>query len=386
MNPADSIRGEKSDILKGIKIALAVTGSIACVEDVKVARELIRHGAEIYPYMTEEAGKFIDEDSLQFATGNDVVSELTGRDEHLDDFALILVSPATANIISKSALGIADDAVSTLILANLEKCLFIPTMDLRMYSNPIFRENLEKIKKYSKIIEPRIEEGKLKIPDEESIAAEVMHIIRSDLKGKRILVIGGAGYERIDDFRIITNLSSGKTAIDIARYLYYLGGDVKLLISLHSFPIPEFLDYEYFEGVNDLIAKIENFKDYDAIIVPAALPDFRVEKRKGKISYEELKKIEWKENPKFLKELRKIYDGFLAGFKLESGISEEELIKRARKRMEDYHLDIIVANLMENVKREENEVIILMEDEIEKVKGKKDRIARRIVERVIDAI
>ncbi len=386
MNPADKIRGEKSDILKGRKIALAVTGSIACVEDVKIARELIRHGAEVYPYMTEEAKKFIGEISLQFATGNDVVSELTGRDEHLENFDLILVAPATADIISKSACGIADDAVSTLILANLEKCVFVPTMELRMYHNPVFRENLEKIKKYSEIIERNIEEGKLKIPNEEIIAAEVMHRIRDDLKGKKILVIGGAGYEKIDNFRIITNLSTGKTAIDIAKYSYYFGGNVKLLLSLHSFPVPEFLYYEHFEGVNELLTNIENFKDYDAIIVPAALPDFRTEKKRGKISYEEFKKIEWKENPKFLKELRKMYDGFLVGFKLESGISEEELIKRARKRMEDYQLDMIVANLMENVKNDENEVIIIMEDEIEKVKGKKENIARRIVERVVDAI
>jgi len=164
MHPSQQIRGEKSDILDGKKIALCVTGSIAAVETVKLARELIRHGAEVFIYVTKDALKFVGKDSLLFATGNEVVDKLTGRDEHLEDFDMVLVAPATANVISKAACGIADDAVTTLILANLNKCVFVPTMDERMRKNPILGENIKKLENYCKFIEPLKEEGKLKHP------------------------------------------------------------------------------------------------------------------------------------------------------------------------------------------------------------------------------
>ncbi len=387
MHPSERIRGEKSELLKGRKIALCVTGSIAAVETIKIARELIRHGASVHPYATASALKFIGSDALLFATGNPVVTELTGRDEHLEEFDLVLVAPATADIISKAACGIADDAVSTLILANLEKCMFIPTMDGRMMNSPILQDNIEKLKKHCRFIEPLVEEGKLKMPDREKIAAEVMHALRDELRGKRILVIGGAGYEKIDDFRIITNLASGKMGIEIAKHAYYYGGDVKLLLSLHTVPPPDFISVESFGGVSDLLSRMEEYKSYDAIIVPAALPDFKPSGVRGKIkALDEIRRIEYEENPKFLKELRKIYHGFLVGFKAESRVSEDELIRRARERMKEYSLDMIVANLLEDVKRDITKAVIIFDDELEKLEGPKEMVARRIVEIMAESI
>jgi phosphopantothenoylcysteine decarboxylase/phosphopantothenate--cysteine ligase len=388
MHPSEAIRGEKSNILEGKRIALCITGSIGSVEAVKLARELIRHGADVYSYMTRTALKFLGKESMLFATGHEPVVELTGRDEHLYEFDAILVAPATADIISKAACGIADDAVSTLILGNLRKCIFVPAMDMRMYTNPIFAENLEKLKKYAKFIEPRMEEGKAKMPDVERITANLMNILRHDLKGKRILVIGGAGYEKFDNFRIITNLATGKTAVDIARYAYYYGADVKLLLGLHSIPVPKYLEYESFGGIEDLISRIEEFLSYDAILVPAALPDFKPSKLVGKVkSVGEFNKIEFTENPKFLRELRNRYDGFLVGFKAESNISRDELIRRARERMKEYELDIIVANLIEDVGEDETKAIIIFSDEeIEEFSGRKEDLAQRIVEIVVDSI
>jgi len=388
MHPSEAMRGEKSNILKGKRIALCVTGSIGSVEAVKLSRELIRHGADVYPYLTKTALKFIGEDSLLFATGHQPIVELTGKDEHLYDFDVILVAPATADIISKAACGIADDAVSTLILGNIEKCIFVPTMDMRMYSNPILTENLEKLKKYVKFIEPRMEEGKVKMPDVEGIVANLMNILMDDLKGKRILVIGGAGYERFDNFRIITNLSTGKTAIDIARYSFYYGAEVTLLLGLHTASVPGYIKYERFEGIDDLISRIGEFLSYDGILVPAALPDFKPEKVEGKVKdVGEFNKIEFKENPKFLRELRDRYKGFLVGFKAESNISRDELIRRARERMKEYELDIIVANLIEDVKENDTKAIIIFSDEeIEEFSGRKEDLARRIVEIMVDSL
>jgi len=388
MHPSDSIKGKKSKILGVYKIALCITGSIGAVETVKLARELIRHGADVYPYMTKAAMKFIGRDALLFATGHEPVVELSGRDEHLYDFDALLVAPATADIISKAVCGIADDAVSTLILANLEKCIFVPTMDMRMFNNPIFRGNMEKLKKYAKFIEPRIEERKAKMPDVERMVADVMNTLRTELKGKKILIIGGAGYERFDNFRIITNLATGKTAVDIAKYAYYYGADVKLLLGLHSATVPNYINYERFDGLDSLIRRVDEFLTYDAIIVPAALPDFKPVRMEGKIKdVETFNAIKFEENPKFLKKLRERYDGFLVGFKAESGISRDELIRRARERMKEYELDIIVANLIEDVEEKETKAIIIFSDEdIEEFAGKKEDLAKRIVEIMVDSI
>ncbi len=388
MHPSQSIKGEKSNVLEEKKIALAVTGSIAAVETVKLARELIRHGADVYPYITKSALKFIGKDALLFATGNEPVVELTGRDEHLYNFDAILVAPATADIISKAACGIADDAVSTLIFANIEKCIFVPSMDSRMYAKEILKENIEKLKKFSVFIEPKIEEEKAKLPSNDLIVAKLMNNLSTKLKGKKVLVIGGAGYEKFDEFRIITNLATGKMGVEIARFSYYYGADVKLLIGLHSADIPPYIDFEEFGNVDNLIERIDDMLDYDAIIVPAALPDFKPEKRRGKIKeLEDFNRITFRENPKFLKKLREKYDGFLIGFKAESQISKEELIRRARERMREYNLDMIVANLIEDVKRDTTKAIIIFNDEeYEEFSGKKEELAKGIVEIMAESL
>ena len=388
MHPSERIKFEKNEILKGKKIALAITGSIATVETVKIARELIRHGADIYPYATFDALRFIGEESLKFATGHDVIMELTGEAEHLWDFDLILVAPATANIISKAACGIADDAVSTLILANLDRCVFVPAMNERMYENPFFLDNLEKIRNVAHVFEGKTSEEELKIPEREEIAAYVMHVLGEKLRNKKILIIGGAGYEKIDDFRIITNLSTGKTAIEIAKHAYYLGADVTLLMGLSQIPIPPYIRHYKFANVESLISHVKEFvsEKYDAIIVPAALPDFSPELKEGKIDFEEFKKINWKKAPKFLEALRKEYPGVLVAFKAEAKMSEKALIKEARNIMEKYDLNFVVANLLKDVKENSNRVFIVDYEDFVEVKGSKEYIAQKIVERVADEI
>ncbi len=388
MHPSQRIRGIKSDLLDGKRIALCVTGSIGAVESVRIARELIRHGAEVVPYATPAALKFIGRDALLFATGNDVVVELTGRDEHLYDFDAVLVAPATADIISKAACAIADDAVSTLLLSNLERSIFVPAMDSGMWENPILGENMERLKSIASFIEPRVEEEKMKVPEPEVVVAETIRFVRGDLRGKSILVIGGAGYERIDSFRIITNLATGRTAVELAKYAYLMGADIKLLLGLHSAEIPPYIKAEKFSGVEDLMSRIEEMLGYDAIFVPAALPDYGTDEREGKIkSVEEMNSLSFREMPKFLKKLREKYDGFLVGFKAESGIDYDELLRRARERMRAYRLDMVVANLIEDVSEESTRAFIITGDEYyEEYAGSKEGLAKRIMEIVVDSI
>ena len=126
-------------------------------------------------------------------------------------------------------------------------------------------------------------------------------------------------------------------------------------------------------------------KNYDVIIVPAALPDFVPEKGEGKINIETLRSINWKEAPKFLKKLRALYDGFLVGFKAESGVREEKLVERAKERMNEYGLNMVVANDLRKVTEDESEVIIIGKQE-EKIKGKKEKIAMEIVRRIADEL
>ncbi len=387
MHPSDRIRYARGTYLGGKRIALAITGSIAAVESVKIARELIRYGADVYPYMTKSAEKFIGREALRFATGHEAIVELTGMDEHLYDFDSVLVAPATADIISKAVCGIADDAVSTLILANLKKCIFVPAMSTKMYSNPIVRENIEKLKLHAKIVEPVVEEEEIKVPSRERIAAEVMHHL-GNMQDRKILVIGGAGYEKIDDFRIITNLSTGRTAVEIAKAAYFMGADVTLLMGLHSAQIPDFIPRKSFSSVESLIERIDKIvaEKYDAIIVPAALPDFAPSHSSGKISFEDLKEIRWREAPKFLEKLGKKYDGLLVGFKAEARVDDSSLISSARNRLNRYNLSMIVANHLEEVRENESRVLIITEDSIEEVSGKKEEIAMKIVGRIMNEI
>ena len=127
MHSSDRIRGSLSSKLKGKKIVLAMTGSIACVECVKLARQLIRHGADVVAVMSKEATQFLSPESMKFATGNDVITELTGRAEHTgNEGDILLIAPCTANTISKIALGIADNAVTTFTLAFDKKIMIAP--------------------------------------------------------------------------------------------------------------------------------------------------------------------------------------------------------------------------------------------------------------------
>ncbi len=387
MHPSERIRGVRGSYLAGKRIALVVTGSIAAVESVKIARELIRYGAEVYPYMTRHAEKFVGRDALLFATGHMPVVELSGMDEHLYDFDAVVVAPATANVLSRAACGMADDAATTLILANLQRCIFFPAMSEKMYSNPVLRKNIELLRDVATVVMPVNEEGELKLPSRERVAAEVMRVL-GPLRGKKILVIGGAGYEPLDNFRIITNLSTGNTAVELAKHAYFMGADVRLLLGLHSAMVPDYLDVGSFTSVESLIDMVDDIvcEEYDAIIVPAALPDFVPVGGKGKIGFGELEKIKWKEAPKFLRVLGEKYGGYLVGFKAEYGVDDSVLVARARDRMKRYRLSMVVANRIEDVGQHRTRVILVTEDDVEEVAGAKKYVARRIMERVADEI
>ena len=376
----------KSSLLKDKKIVLGVTGSISAVESVKLIHELRRHGAEVYPVVTESSKKIIHPASLEYASENKVVEELTGAIEHVrlvEDSDLFLVAPSTANTLSKMAHGIDDSPVTSVFSNALEKIpiIVVPAMHLNMYTNPIIVKNIEVLKSFGvTFVEPEVEESKAKIADYQTIVAEVIRALHDELRDRKICIIGGSSYENIDDVRIITNNSTGETAVDIAMMAYYLGADVKLFLGNVRVEIPRFLKFENFTNLASLVSKIDEIGKSDIVIVPAALSDFTVVKKKGKISTEKSFSATLKPTPKFLKLLRAKYKGKIVGFKAEYGVSRDELISRARKRMVEYSLDMVVANDLKNVKPGLTKVVVIKGSEKTDLEGEKTEVAKRILE------
>jgi phosphopantothenoylcysteine decarboxylase/phosphopantothenate--cysteine ligase len=376
---------QKTSLLNDKKIILGVTGSISAVESVRLIHELRRHGAEVFPVITESAKRIIHPYSLEYASGNGVVEELTGAIEHVrlvEDSDLFLIAPSTANTISKISLGIDDSTVTSVFSNALGKIpiVVVPAMHINMYTNPIIRKNIDVLKSFGVIfLDPLIDEEKAKIADYRSITAEVIKALNTQLKGKKIFIIGGSSYENIDDVRVISNNSTGETSIDIATMAYYMGADVDLLLGNVSVEVPPFLDYEKFTNIDSLVGKIDSIKKSDAVIVPAALSDFTTEKIDGKISTERPFSIKLKPTPKFLKKLREKYKGVLVGFKAEYGVSKDELIERARRRMSEYSLDMVVANDLKDVRVGYTKVIVIRGRKETEIEGDKLEVAGRIL-------
>ena len=376
---------KKTSLLNDKKIILGVTGSISAVESVRLIHELRRHGAEVFPVITESAKRIIHPYSLEYASGNRVVEELTGAIEHVrlvEDSDLFLIAPSTANTISKISLGIDDSTVTSVFSNALGKIpiVVVPAMHINMYTNPIIRKNIDVLKSFGVIfLDPLIDEEKAKIADYRSITAEVIRALNTQLKGKKIFIIGGSSYENIDDVRVISNNSTGETSIDIATMAYYMGADVDLLLGNVSVEVPPFLDYEKFTNIDSLVGKIDSIKKSDAVIVPAALSDFTTEKIEGKISTERPFSIKLKPTPKFLKKLREKYKGVLVGFKAEYGVSKDELIERARRRMSEYSLDMVVANDLKDVRVGYTKVIVIRGRKETEIEGDKLEVAGRIL-------
>jgi len=202
----------KSDKLADRKVALCLTGSVAAIEAPKLARELRRHGAQVDCYMTDYAVKYgVSPEVMEWATGNTVVRELTERVEHLYDYDLVMVYPATLNTIGKIAQGIADNAVTTLCAAtDMDRLIIVPAMNMRLYDSPVLQENIAKLKRLGvTVISPRFGEGIAKIPRvEEVVDHAIRNLSRSRLRDRKVLILTGPTRYDLDPVRFISNKSS----------------------------------------------------------------------------------------------------------------------------------------------------------------------------------
>lgn len=379
MHPSRAIHGRRSLLLSGRRIILGVSGSIAAVETVRIVRELIRHGADVRAVLSPEATRIVSEEALAFATGHPPVVRLTGDVEHVtllgpgeDRADLLLIAPATANTISKIAHGIDDTAVTScasVALGGGVPLLVAPAMHAHMGQNPAVRENLARLVSWGVgIIQSEASEGEEKLASPEEVAAAVLHrLARGPWKGRKVLVIGGASRESIDDVRSITNESSGETAVQLAVQAHYRGADVELWAGALQVPVPSFVPVQSWRSVTDLRARLAadpaTLSNADAVLVPAALSDYTLIRRPGKIPSRgsSTLQLELTPAPKILPELRRRLPPphRLIGFKLESGLESRSLEASARRLLEEVGLDWVVANDAKVLARSETRLALV---------------------------
>lgn len=395
MHPSRRLLGRKSSLLRGKRIVLAVSGSIAAVESVKLAHELIRHGAEVIPVMTRAAQDLITPLALEFATGNAPVTRLTGKGEHValcdagpGSADLLLVAPATANTVSKIALGIDDTVVTscaTVALGAGLPVIVAPAMHEVMGEHPAMHLRLKELVSMGvTVVAPRIEEEKAKIATPEAIAHAVIHrLAEGPWKGKRVLVISGSTAEPWDPVRVITNRSSGRMGVELAVAAHLRGADVSLWNAWGLVPLPEFAAIKRFERVEDLrrLVRGQDLSRFDAIFVPAALSDFGPKRQSSKVSSEAGAQAVWLAPlPKVLPEIRrKAPKAVLVGFKAESEASK--LVEKARSRLLSYDAQLFVANTSDAFGAASTEVLLVeAKGTPKRVSGEKSEIASRILE------
>ncbi|MBI4008668.1 bifunctional phosphopantothenoylcysteine decarboxylase/phosphopantothenate--cysteine ligase CoaBC, partial [Candidatus Roizmanbacteria bacterium] len=289
-------------------VVIGITSGIAAYKSLGLIKLLKHEGLDVAVIMTNSATKMIPLHKVEKVSGNKVFVELFEKNfnyknilksrkvDHIDiaDKAdIMVIVPATANIIAKLAHGIADDFLTTTALAVTAPILLSPSMNINMWNNPIIQENIMKLQeKGFQIIEPAEGmlacgyEGKGRLPDIQTIKDEIQRNLQyiDSLKGKKIIVTAGATIEKIDDVRYITNRSSGKMGIRIAEECYLRGAKVLLLRAKHSIKPRYLIEEEIFDSADDLAKLIEkHIRQYEVFFHVAAVSDFSVKKQPGKI-------------------------------------------------------------------------------------------------------
>lgn len=382
-----------------MNIVLCVTGSIASIESVKLARELKRYGANVKCFMSDAACEIIHPNAMEFATGQDVVVNLTGAIEHVkySQADLILVAPATANVISKFAYKLSDNPINSLLITAYghdTPIVFVPSMHESMYK--AIKSNIKCLKKEGiKFIPPRIEEGKAKFPNIEDICLESFRSINmnkeSFFKNKKVIVTAGGTYEAIDSIRGLTNKSSGKMGLEIAKEAFIRGADVKLVVAHVEVPIPKCIKTFKTLTADEMDKKCQKLSSSsDILIAAAAVADFKpVTVKSSKIPSCYSLSLKLKPTDKLIKKIKELNKKlFLVGFKAEFDVSTDELIMKSKSQIESTGTDLVVANDVSvegaGFSTDTNKVV-LVDDEIKELPLKtKKEISSIILDRVAE--
>jgi phosphopantothenoylcysteine decarboxylase/phosphopantothenate--cysteine ligase len=348
-------------MLKGKKIILGITGGIAAYKSALVCRRLKKLGAKVIVVMTEAGTKFITPLTMETLSENEVVTQLFPekkmvgtRHVSLADWCdLVLIAPATANIIGKIKAGIADDILSTVVISTKSQVFFAPAMNVKMWENPILQENISELKKLGcRFIEPGTGdlacgyEGKGRMAEPEQIVKEVLKFLsnKKDLEGKSILVTASKTVEPIDPIRYLSNRSTGKMGFAIAQAASSRGAGVTLISGPSSLTPPPGIQFIPVSSASQMRNEVKkNYKKADCLIMAAAVSDFTPEKalpQKIKKDHSELV-LKLKKTPDILKEVGKTKGKkILVGFSLET----ENEIKNSKSKLKQKNLDLIVVN------------------------------------------
>lgn len=403
MHPVENIRGTASGHLLGRRIVLGVTGSIAAVKTVELARELVRHGAEVHAVMTGAAMGIITPDALQFGTGNPVVTKLTGDVEHvalLGDVPgkadLLLIAPATANTVSKMALGIDDSPVTTcatVAVGTGTPIVVAPAMHDAMMQHPIVAEHITTLRERLGVtwVAPKHEEKKAKLADIDAIVEAVIHRLANEhggpLAGKRCLVVGGATAEPVDPVRVMTNRSSGKSALILATELRRLGADVVLWYGHATEPVPGHLADATlrFHTHQELMDLAVDAVGFDEIWMPAAINDYAPEPRAEKIGSEhDGLVLSMKPLPKVIEAVRAAApNAVLVAFKAESNPAILE--SKARDRLARYGAQFVVGNTSAAFGADDTEALLIDAARTRPFSGTKQEVLAAIARAVAEA-
>jgi phosphopantothenoylcysteine decarboxylase/phosphopantothenate--cysteine ligase len=347
-------------MLKGRKIILGVTGGIAAYKAAELVRELVRSGAEVFVVMTHSAQAFITPLTFQTLSGNRVTSELFSLTEeseigHIslaDRAELLVIAPATANVIGKIAAGIADDMLTTIVMATKAPVLLAPAMNVHMWENPICQENIQKLRgRGLHFIDPEAGElacgyeGKGRLAEIPAIVEEIHSILSpKDLSGETLLVTAGPTEEPIDPVRFLSNRSSGKMGFAVARAARRRGAQVILVSGPSALPVPPGVKFIPVRTAAEMReAVLGSLPGVSMLVMAAAVSDYRprgTSPEKIKKSRAELT-LPLELNPDILHEAgQRKEKRLLIGFAAET----ESLLANARKKLAEKNLDLIVAN------------------------------------------
>lgn len=362
-------------------MVLGVCGGIAAYKAAELTRELIREGAEVRVVMTQNATRFVTPLTFQVLSGRRVLTDTFGDDGYdmnhiaLADYAeLMIIAPATANMVGKAASGIADDLLSTTVMTLRCPVLFCPAMNAAMYESPIVQDNLEKLRRAGfHVLEPAVGDlacgvsGKGRLPEISLIVTEAARLLSpQDLAGERILVTAGPTREPFDPVRFITNYSSGKMGYALAAAARRRGAEVVLVSGPVTLPPPYGVEAVMVESAREMFEKVmEHLERSTVIIKAAAVADYRPAVRsRGKIKKTKGPLIlELERNPDIIAEVGKRKgDRILVGFAMES----ENLVENAAAKMKAKGMDFIVANDLNEegagFQHDTNKVRIIMND------------------------
>ena len=393
-------------MLKGKTVVLAVSGSIAAYKIASLASALKKLHANVQVLMTKNAVNFINPITFESLTGNKCLVDTFDRNfqysvEHValaKQADVVLVAPASANVIGKIAHGISDDMLTTTVMACKCKKIIAPAMNTNMFDNPILQDNLKILEHYGyEVISPAVgylacgDTGAGKMPEPELLLQYILREIayEKDMQGKRVLVTAGPTQESIDPVRFITNHSTGKMGYAIAKMCMLRGAEVTLVSGPTSIAKPEFVHVVDVVTAKEMYEEVtKRAKDQDIIIKAAAVADYRPKS----VSSEKMKKkdddlaISMERTDdilKFLGEHKKEHQ-FLCGFSMET----ENMLENSRKKLEKKHLDMIVAN---NLKVEgagfagDTNVVTIITGQGEVLLGKmtKEETASKILDEIL---